>query len=226
MKYKNLHRWDLQPEEAMELQRRLKKEVVLKPFNGELRYVAGADLSFPGENVGLAVVVVLEFPSLRIKELVHEKGSINFPYIPGLLAFREGPLFLKAWEKVKTKPDVVFFDGQGIAHPRGLGIASHMGLFLEIPTVGVAKSRLYGKYEKLPPEQGSFSYLLDDGGRTIGIVFRSRANVSPIFISPGHLVDVESSFELVKKVLIPGKRIPEPTRMAHLYTQRLKSSLF
>ena len=226
MRYKNLHRWDLQPEEAMEIQRTLKNELVLKPFSGELRYVAGVDLSFPGKNVGLAVVVVLEFPSLRIKELVHERGNVDFPYIPGLLAFREGPLFLKAWEKVQTKPDVVFFDGQGIAHPRGLGIASHMGLFLDIPTVGVAKSRLYGKFDRLPPEQGSFSYLFDDDGRIIGVVFRSKTNVSPIFISPGHLMDVESSFEIVKKVLIPGKRIPEPTRMAHLYTQRLKSSLF
>jgi len=226
VKYRNLHRWDLQPEEAMEIQKKLRNEIVLKPFDGELKYVAGVDLSFPGENVGLAVVVILEFPSLRIKELVHEKGNINFPYIPGLLAFREGPLFLKAWEKVQTKPDVVFFDGQGIAHPRGLGIASHMGLFLGIPTIGVAKSKLYGKYEKLSGEQGAYSYLLDDEGKIIGVVFRSKANVSPIFISPGHLVDVESSFELVKKVLIPGKRIPEPTRMAHLYTQRLKSSLF
>lgn len=226
MNYKNIHEWNLQPEEAMELQKSLKSKIILKPFDGELRYIAGVDLSFPGENVGLAVIVVLEYPSFRIKELVHKKGTINFPYIPGLLAFREGPLFLKAWEMVRTKPDVVFFDGQGIAHPRGLGIASHMGLFLEIPTVGIAKSKLYGKYEKLSPSQGSFSYLLDNNKNIIGVVFRSKTNTSPIFISPGHLIDVESSFEIVKKVLIPGKRIPEPTRMAHLYTQRLKRSLF
>lgn len=225
MVYKKLHEWDLPPKEAIKIQNTFREKVLFKPFEGEPKYVAGVDLSFPKREEGLAVIVVLEYPTFKIVELVSERGKVVFPYIPGLLAFREGPLFLKAWEKLKTKPDIVVFDGQGIAHPRKLGIASHMGLFIEIPTVGVAKSRLYGTYEEPENKRCSWSYLYD-GEEIIGCVMRTKEGSAPIFVSPGHLIDVESSIRLIKSFTLPGRRIPEPTRMAHIYTQRLKRSLF
>ncbi|PLV60411.1 endonuclease V [Thermotoga sp. KOL6] len=225
MVYKKLHEWNLSPKEAVEIQRELRKKLQFIPFEGEPKYVAGVDLSFPRSKEGLAVVVVLEYPSFKIVELATERGEVPFPYIPGLLAFREGPLFLRAWEKLKIRPDVVVFDGQGIAHPRKLGIASHMGLFIEIPTIGVAKSRLYGSYAEPENKACSWSYLYDNEG-IIGCVMRTKEGSAPIFVSPGHLIDVESSMRLIKSFTLPGKRIPEPTRLAHIYTQRLKRSLF
>nr|2W36_A Chain A, ENDONUCLEASE V [Thermotoga maritima]2W36_B Chain B, ENDONUCLEASE V [Thermotoga maritima] len=225
MDYRQLHRWDLPPEEAIKVQNELRKKIKLTPYEGEPEYVAGVALSFPGKEEGLAVIVVLEYPSFKILEVVSERGEITFPYIPGLLAFREGPLFLKAWEKLRTKPDVVVFDGQGLAHPRKLGIASHMGLFIEIPTIGVAKSRLYGTFKMPEDKRCSWSYLYD-GEEIIGCVIRTKEGSAPIFVSPGHLMDVESSKRLIKAFTLPGRRIPEPTRLAHIYTQRLKKGLF
>ncbi len=222
MEYKPLHDWTVDPDIAISIQNEMKKRLKIIPFKGELNLVAGVDLSFPTKDRGLAVIVLIEYPSLKLVDYVYEIVEIKFPYIPGLLVFREGPAFLKAWQKLSKKPDVVVFDGQGIAHPRGIGIASHMGLFIDIPTVGVAKSRLYGWYDPLPEEEWSYVQLKDKNGNKIGYVVRTRKNVKPIFVSPGHLTDPDTSLEIVKKMTIPGKRIPEPTRMAHILTQRLK----
>ncbi len=226
MDYQNIHEWTLDPEEAKRIQISLRDMLIFQPFEGEPEYVAGVDLSFPSQNEGLAVVVVLRYPSMEVVEYVHERVRIDFPYIPGLLVFREGPAFLKAWEKLKTKPDVVFFDGQGIAHPRGIGIASHMGLFIGIPTIGVAKSKLYGDHDPVPDEEWAYSILKDRKGRPIGYVIRSKVGNKPIYVSPGHLIDLESSFRLTKMTTVRGRRLPEPTRMAHVLTQRLKRGLF
>lgn len=224
--YRKLHEWDLDPKDAIKVQKELREKLIFKEFEGEPEVVAGVDLSFPSKREGLAVIVLLEYPSMRVIKYVSERVEINFPYIPGLLVFREGPAFLKAWEKLDIKPDVVVFDGQGIAHPRGIGIASHMGLFIELPTIGVAKSRLYGWHEEIPDEYWARSPLRDRSGRVIGYAVRTKSGGKPIYISPGHLMDVESSYRLIKKMSIPGKRIPEPTRIADALTKRLKKGLF
>ena len=225
MEYKPLHEWPTEPKVAIRIQNEVKGKLKIIPYNGDLSLIAGVDLSFPAKDKGLAVIVLIEYPSLKLVDYVYEVVDINFPYIPGLLVFREGPAFLKAWEKLTKKPDVVMFDGQGIAHPRGIGIASHMGLFIDIPTVGVAKSRLYGWYDPLPEEEWSYVELKDKDNKKIGYVVRTRKKVKPIFVSPGHLTDPDTSLEIVKKMTISGKRIPEPTRMAHILTQKLKKGM-
>jgi deoxyribonuclease V len=137
-----------------------------------------------------------------------------FPYIPGLLAFREGPAVLAAWDKLKSRPDLLMFDGQGIAHPRGIGIASQMGLWLEIPSIGVAKSRLFGRHGEVGQRRGDRADLLDNRGKSIGSVLRTRDGTNPLYISPGHSIDVEHATEFVL-ACCTGYRLPEPTRWAH-----------
>ncbi len=222
MEYEKIHEWTIDPAKAIEIQKRIKERIVLRPFEGDLRIVAGVDLSFLAKDRGLAVIVLLEYPSMKLLSYTYEIVKIDFPYIPGLLVFREGPAFLAAWEKLQVRPDLVVFDGQGIAHPRGIGIASHMGLFIGIPTIGVAKSRLYGFHDPVPDESGSYVELKGKNGELIGYVVRTKAGGKPIYVSPGHLTDPASALKLVMDMTVPGKRIPEPTRMAHILTQRLK----
>ncbi|SHH21530.1 endonuclease V [Thermosipho atlanticus] len=218
MLYKKLHDWNISPKKAIDIQSTLKKLLKFEKIEKEISLVAGVDLSFFKE-YGLAVIVVLDY-DFNIREIVHHVEKVSYPYIPGLLAFREGPIFIKAWEKLKTDVDIVFFDGHGIAHPRKLGIASHMGLWIEKATIGIAKSKLIGNYKEPGKKRGNFSYLEYDGEK-IGIVYRSRNNVKPIFISPGYLIDLESSLKITKS-FITKYRLPEPTRLAHLYTQKIK----
>ena len=226
MQYEKLHDWNLGPQEAVKVQKKLKEKLEFRGFDGDPKIVAGVDLSFPSKKEGLAVIVLFEYPSMRVLKYVFERSEISFPYIPGLLAFREGPAFLKAWEKLDVRPDVVVFDGQGIAHPRGIGIASHMGLFIGLPTIGVAKSRLYGWHDEVPDEEWARSPLRDKMGKLIGYAVRTKIGGKPIYISPGHLIDVESSYRLIKNMTIRGKRIPEPTRVADILTKKLKKGLF
>lgn len=212
--------WDLSPEQAVEEQLRIRKLLRHEPVK-EVNLVAGVDLSFSTPKSGNAVVVVMDLKTLQMVEYVKESCPIAFPYIPGLLAFREGPVFLKAWEKLRSKPDVVMFDGQGIAHPRRMGIAAHMGVILQIPTIGVAKSHLYGKYKEPSNEKGSYEYLYADDGEIVGAVVRTKSNTKPLFISPGHMCDLQSSIDLVLRCCT-SYRLPEPTRMAHLLCEKLK----
>ncbi len=221
MKYEKLHDWNVSLEEAVQIQNMLRDKIKLTPLEiDKVRYVAGVDLSFPDRETGYAVIVVVDLYNMRVVENVSAKAKVEFDYVPGLLAFREGPIFLKAWENLDFCPDAVVFDGHGIAHPRGLGIASHMGLWINLPTVGVAKSKLYGNYEKLGESRWSQSPLLDRCGNKIGIVMRTMEGSQPIFVSPGHLCDVDSSAELVKRLCL-NHRLPEPTRLAHILTQKI-----
>ena len=175
--------------------------------------IGGVDLSFP-EELAHCAIVVLRFPELTPLEAVTADVPLVFPYIPGLLAFREGPAMLAAWDKLSIKPDLLKFDGQGIAHPRGIGIASQMGLWLVRPSIGVAKSRLFGKHEPVGPNRGDRAALLDNRGNVIGAVLRTREKTNPLYVSPGHLIDVEHAVEFVLKSCT-GYRLPEPTRWAH-----------
>ncbi|KUK95334.1 MAG: Endonuclease V [Thermotogales bacterium 46_20] len=165
---------------------------------------------------------MLQASSLGIVECVVEKGPVHLPYVPGYLSFREGPLFIRTLACLKSEPDLFFFDGQGIAHPRRLGLAAHLGVLLGIPSIGVAKSRLVGKHNEPDQTRGSWTYLIDNGER-LGAVLRTRDKVKPVFVSPGHLIDIESAVELTMSVT--GKyRIPEPTRLAHINSRRAQTS--
>jgi deoxyribonuclease V len=208
-----LHSWDLSPKEASEVQAQLREQLVLR-WDGRLVHtIAGVDVSI-SEDLAVCAIVVLAFPSLAPLEGAKAEAPLVFPYIPGLLAFREGPAVLAAWENLKDKPDLLMFDGQGIAHPRGIGIAAQMGLWLDRPTIGVAKSHLFGRYTDPGPRRGDRSELVDKQGNIIGSVIRTKDNVKPLFVSPGHLIDVDHAIEFTL-ACDGGYRLPETTRWAH-----------
>lgn len=210
-----LHEWNLEPAAAIALQHELAQRIVLEDRLGEVHFVAGVDMAI-NENNGMAhaAVVLLTFPELEIVERHIYEEPIRMPYIPGLLSFREAPCVLGAFHKLRQRPDLVMVDGMGIAHPRRIGIASHLGLWLNIPTIGCGKSLLTGKYDKaaLGEEAGSWVPLIDKK-EVIGGVVRTRTRVNPMFISPGHLISVETSIDYVLKCG-RGYRLPEPTRLA------------
>ena len=214
MELKKLHSWQISVNEALELQRRLAKQVcggdgVIKP-----RYIAGVDVSASrGQEIATGAVVVLEYPGLDIVEVKVVEGKSGFDYRPGLLSFRELPVILAACEELSNKPDLVLVDGQGIAHPRRFGLACHLGLFLDTPTIGCAKSRLCGKHEMPGVERGDYAELMV-GEETIGVVLRTRQDTKPLYISVGHKIDLPAAISLVLECC-RGYRLPEPTRLAH-----------
>jgi deoxyribonuclease V len=211
-----MHEWKVSPKEAIALQKELAGKVRLTPLTIEPRRIGGCDVSmnrFATE--GFAGFVTLSYPELRLEGHAVVKDTIPMPYIPGLLSFREIPMLVKAWEALKEKPDVLVVDGIGIAHPRRLGLASHLGLLLGIPTVGCAKSVLTGVYEDPAPEKGSRTYLTDKKtGEKIGVALRTKDRVNPVFVSPGHLITLDEAADLVLSC-VRGYRLPEPTRLAH-----------
>ncbi len=222
MKYLNLHSWEVSPGEAIQLQKELKKKISLKKSFNNVKIVAGADVSYY-KNKMIAGIVILKFPQLEIIEKKSSVSSVNFPYISGLLTFREGPSLLEAFKKIKTTPDVILFDGQGIAHPRRMGIAAHLGLFLGKPTIGCAKSRLSGKYTSVGEKKGDYA-LLKEGEEILGAVLRTRREVKPIFISPGHKINLPNSIEIVLKCIIKY-RLPLPVREAHIFVNQIRNNL-
>ena len=221
--YEKLHDWNLTPREAVELQQQLRARVRLEPLGRKIETVAGADISFNKFSpVVYAGLVVLRLPTLEVVEEVGVVSETRFPYVPGLLSFRETPSVLEAWAKLKTEPDAVMFDGQGIAHPRRVGIASHVGLLIERPTFGCAKSVLVGKYEEPALTRGSWTPLVDPKTQeTVGAALRTKAKVQPIYVSPGHLIDLAAAIELTL-ACDGGYRQPEPTRRAHLLVNALR----
>ncbi len=217
----SLHSWDLTPREAITVQQELRSLVRIQPLVRQINTIAGADISFNKySEVIYSGIVVLSLPDLQIIESVDIRSISKFPYISGLLSFREAPSLLEVWEQLKTKPDVLMLDGQGIAHPRRLGIASHIGVLLDWPTIGCAKSILVGKHGDLAPEAGSRTPLIDRGEQ-IGVVLRTKKNVAPVYVSPGHLMDMDSAVDLVMRS-VTKYRQPEPTRQAHLLVNRIR----
>jgi deoxyribonuclease V len=210
---RNLHPWNLEPTEAAQIQKKLREQLVLAWDNRVMNTIGGVDVSIKPETARAAIVVI-HFPDLTPIEAVTADEPLVFPYIPGLLSFREGPAVLAAWEKLKHKPDLLMFDGQGIAHPRGIGIAAQMGLWLDRPTIGVAKSRLYGTHEEVGPNRGDQTKLVDRKGNVIGTVVRLKEKTNPLYVSPGHLMDVKHATDFVL-ACAAGYRLPEPTRWAH-----------
>ncbi len=221
--YEQLHDWNLSPREAVELQKSLRERVRVVPHVGRIETVAGADISFNKfSSVIYAGIVVLRVPSLEVVEEVGVVSETQFPYVPGLLSFREAPSVLEVWAKLKTEPHAVMFDGQGIAHPRRVGIASHVGLLLNRPTLGCAKSVLVGKYEEPEAERGSWTPLVDPkNGETVGAALRTKTRVNPIYVSPGHLIDLAGAIALTLRS-DGGYRQPEPTRRAHNLVNALR----
>ena len=224
MEIKSLHPWNLTPKKAVEIQRQLASKLQLLPFSEKISLVAGADISCAKNDPLLyAAVVVLDVATLKVVEVQYEVGEASFPYIPGLLGFRELPILCKVFEKIESKIDVVVCDGQGIAHPRKLGLAAHLGLFLDMPTVGCAKTRLIGNFDDPAQKQWAGSSLVYEG-EEVGKVVRSRVGVKPLFVSPGHKMDVAGSTAVIKQCTTKY-RLPEPTRLAHLYVNRLRKSM-
>jgi deoxyribonuclease V len=214
MKIDQRHAWDLTPKEAIALQLRLAAEIVCRDDFGAIARVAGVDVGFE-DNGGTtrAAVAVLAFPSLQLETSAIARMPTRFPYVPGLLSFREAPAVLTAMQQLKVLPDLLLCDGQGIAHPRRLGIASHLGLLLDVPSIGVAKTRLIGQHGEVPDERGAW-VPLKDGSETIGAVLRTRRGVKPLYISPGHRIGLESAIAWVM-ACVTRYRLPETTRWAH-----------
>jgi deoxyribonuclease V len=221
MKIRRLHPWRVSPKAAVGIQNRLQPLLDLKADVGSIGSVAGTDVSFSRKSDTLwAGVVVLSFPGLLKLEERWVKGKAGFPYVPGLLSFRELPRLLEALESLRRDPDVVLCDGQGTAHPRGLGIASHLGLLVDRPVIGCAKSRLTGEFARVGNDKGDYA-LLKEGGRVIGAVLRTRQGVKPVFVSPGNRITLEKSIRVTLSCCVKY-RIPEPTRQAHFLVNRVR----
>ena len=218
---RQLHSWDLKPTDAVQLQKELKSQIQLQPLSQPPRLIAGADLSFDkGSDTVYAGIVVLSLPDLQIVEERGLQTTATFPYVPGLLSFRESPAILEVWEKLENKPDLLVTDGQGTAHPRGFGVACHLGLWLDVPTIGCAKTLLCGKYETPGEARGSTSPIVYKN-ETIGAALRTKNRVKPVYVSPGNLIDLEGALDIML-LCDGGYRIPEPTRRAHLFVNRLR----
>ncbi|HEY92709.1 MAG TPA: deoxyribonuclease V [Dehalococcoidia bacterium] len=215
MKVERLHSWQVSTTQALDIQQRLAEQVSRNSEVTTPRFIAGVDISAgKAQGMATAAVVVLDYPELRLVETKVVKRRLDFPYIPGLLSFRESPLTLAACQELSITPDLILVDGQGIAHPRRFGLASHLGLLLNTPTIGCAKSRLCGQHEEPGVEPGSYTELIDKG-ETIGVALRTKLGVKPIYVSIGHKIDLQTAIHWVLKCGC-GYRLPEPTRLAHL----------
>lgn len=226
MNVRDLHRWDASPAEARRIQDELRQQVSLEDgiALSEIRTVAGVDNGYAGrgaKTTAYATVVVFSFPELEQIEVQTAAVPIDFAYVPGLLSFREGPAIVEAFRLVETELDVVLFDAQGIAHPRRLGAASHLGLIIDRPSIGCAKSRLTGRYEEPGEEFGARSPLTA-GGEEVGAVLRTRPGKSPLFVSPGHRMTVDTSVEITLRCCRNHRFMPEPTRIADKLVREAK----
>ena len=215
MRVQHLHSWEVTTAQAQDIQRKLAAQVSRSNEITPPRLIAGVDISAPNaQGIATGAAVVLSYPGLTVVEAEVVKEGLGFPYVPGLLSFREAPLILAACQKLTTTPDLILVDGQGIAHPRRLGLASHLGLLLDTPTIGCAKSLLCGRHGSVGATPGSFTSLTDNE-EVIGAALCTKANTKPIYVSIGHKVDLETAIFWVMECC-QGYRIPEPTRLAHL----------
>ena len=218
----NFHRWEVSPQDAIQIQRRIREKILPYGKVNSVRLVAGADVAYAKRShTTYAGVVVLRLTDLTVVETRIATWPTSFPYIPGLLSFREAPALLQALKKVRSEPDVLFIDGHGLSHPRGAGIASHIGILIDRPVIGCAKSLLIGSYQEPALQRGSRSYLCNKSSDIIGAVVRTRHKTKPVFVSVGHRIDLE---EAIRLTLCCGKgcRIPEPTRQADLLVEKVK----
>ena len=215
VKIQQLHGWEISIAQAKQIQSELANQVSRKSELIKPSFIAGVDISAPdSRGLARAAAVILNYPELEVIEVETAEDKPNFPYIPGLLSFRETPLVLAACQKLSIDPDLILVDGQGIAHPRRFGIASHIGLLLDIPTIGCAKSRLCGTHIPVSTEAGAYAELTDNG-ETIGVALRTKDKVNPIYVSIGHKIDLPTAIHWVLECCC-NRRLPEPSRLAHL----------
>jgi deoxyribonuclease V len=218
---KRRQRWDLTPCEAIALQKRMRSRLIVRGGPPRLRNIAGADVAYDkASGRCFAAVVVMHIPTMKVIEEATTESQTSFPYVPGLLTFREGPALLAAFAKLRHRPDLIMFDGHGLAHPRRFGLASHMGYILDIPSIGCAKSLLVGEYGRVGSQAGSFAWLIDRGER-VGAALRTRTGVRPIYVSPGHRVGFRAAIRLAL-LAVTKYRVPEPTRLADILVERMK----
>lgn len=221
MPHPELHRWDVSQEEAIAIQNRLRSQLDLHSEPGRIETVAGIDVSYDkGSDWLFAAIVVLHLPDLQVLGTASATATVPFPYIPGLLSFRECPAVLQAWEQLRVKPDCLMCDGQGIAHPRRFGIASHLGLWLDLPSIGCAKSLLVGTYQEPGEKRGSMAPLIHRKEQ-VGVIFRTKDGIAPVFVSQGHKINLNKAIELVL-ACCTKYRLPEPTRQAHLLVNEIR----
>lgn len=219
MEFRHLHPWHVSYQKALEIQESLRTNLACTKLTEAIRYVAGADVASSKRIRKVwAGVVVMTYPDLEPVDRAWVAGTPRFPYIPGLLSFRELPFVLRALKKIRTVPHVILCDGQGIAHPRRMGLASHLGLLTGVPTIGCAKTRLIGEFREIGPHRGEYSLLYDQGD-VVGAVLRTRGGVRPMFISPGHAVTLEDSLGIVLNCT-PRYRLAEPVRQVHFLVTR------
>jgi deoxyribonuclease V len=216
-----LHPWQVSIEEAIRIQKSLVQRICLKKLE-KLKKIAAIDVTYR-EGEAIAAVLVFSYPELRLLEKRVASSAVQFPYVPGLLTFREGPSIIEAWQRVEKKVDLLMFDGQGIAHPRRMGIATHLGIYLKIPSLGCAKSKLVGRYLPLSDEKGARQPLYD-GEELVGWVVRTKTHTRPVFVSPGNLIDFDTALEVVSNCS-RGYRIPEPLRLAHIFVNKSKHAV-
>lgn len=213
MKTVEQHQWNICEIEAIEIQQKLARKVIKENFFDQIHYVAGVDVAYSKTNDKLiAAIVILESDSLKLVESVVIEDTVQFPYIPGLFSFRELPPIIKAFEKIKTTPQLVVCDGQGLSHPRRFGLACHLGILYDIPTIGCGKTKLLGNYKDPQQHRGAQSPLIDNR-ETIGNVLRTQKDVNPIFVSIGHRISLTTACDWILK-LSPKYRLPETTRQA------------
>jgi deoxyribonuclease V len=224
MHYKKLHAWEVSARQAIAIQNSLAAKTINKRLNvKKVTTIAGVDVSFR-HNLCCGAVCVFSYPGLKLIEEKTAISAVNFPYIPTLLTFREGPAVLKCFTKINNTPDVVLFDGQGIAHPRKMGLATHLGIWLTLPAVGCAKTPLYGTFSMPAAKKGSYS-LIRQNEKTIGAVLRTRDRIKPIFVSPGHMIGLTEAIQLVLGSSLKY-RIPEPLRAAHTSSKATLKQFF
>lgn len=219
MEFKRIHPWNLRPAEAINIQNKLRQKIKLRNFYIQPKLIVGVDVAFRRRKA-FGAVVVLEYPEFKIIEYVCKTTPIPYPYIPGLLTFREGPVLEKCFRELKIDPDIIIFDGQGVAHPRNMGIATHLGILLNKPTIGCAKTKLFGDCKEPANYRGAFSYIQDAQGKKIGALLRTKPNVKGVYVSPGYKMDIASSISIIM-LCTKNYRICEPIRLAHQLTKSL-----
>jgi len=216
---KELHVWDVDVQRAIEIQETLRRQLILKKTLSQIETIGGADVSYSNGNHLLGMILVFSHPDLKLLESSWAYGKTPFGYIPGLLAFREGPILIEAFRKSKIKPDVMIFEGQGIAHPRGFGMASHLGLWLDTPSIGCTKTPLVATEITVGSSKGQLQPILREGVE-VGAVVRTKTNVKPVFVSPGHKIDLATSVQIILETC-RDVRLPEPLRRADKASRQL-----
>ena len=221
---KPLHSWNVSVREAIRIQEVLKDKIISKKGASKVKTIGGGDVAYSKNGNRLfGAIAVLSFPNMEVIDMAMADGKITFPYIPGLLSFRESPILIKIFQRLRIRPDVMIFDGQGVAHPRRMGLASHMGLWLELPSIGCAKTPLLKEFIDPEPLRGSFEWICQEGNK-VGAVLRTKEKVKPLFVSPGHRIDLMTSIQLILDSC-RGFRLPEPLRKAHQASRSVMHSV-